>query len=75
MAEHCMADHCKLRVNGEPSSCPPALALPELLQQLGYRPELVVVELNGSILSRSQWPQRIVVDGDQLEVVTIVGGG
>jgi sulfur carrier protein len=46
-----------------------------LLQKLGYRPELVVVELNGSILSRSQWSQRIVVDGDQLEVVTIVGGG
>jgi sulfur carrier protein len=62
-------------VNGEPCSCPPALALPELLQKLGYRPELVVVELNGSILSRSQWSQRIVVDGDQLEVVTIVGGG
>jgi sulfur carrier protein len=36
---------------------------------------LVVVEFNGEILPRQRWGQQLVADGDQLEVVTIVGGG
>jgi len=47
----------------------------DLLIHLGYQPEGVVVELNGTILSRSQWSGRRVVESDALEVVTIVGGG
>jgi sulfur carrier protein len=35
----------------------------------------VVVEFNGSILSRQNWPSQPVVESDVLEVVTIVGGG
>lgn len=64
-----------IQVNGEPRSCPAGLELRELLIHLGYQPEVVVVELNGRILSRSQWPGRTVVESDAMEVVTIVGGG
>jgi sulfur carrier protein len=64
-----------IHVNGEPRSCPAGLELRELLIHLGYQPEVVVVELNGRILSRSQWPGRTVVESDAMEVVTIVGGG
>jgi sulfur carrier protein len=49
--------------------------LPAVLEALGYRPQLVVVEFNGAILTRSAWPQQPVVETDVLEVVTIVGGG
>ncbi len=64
-----------IRVNGERRSCPAGLELEDVLRHLGYQPEVVVVELNGTILSRSQWPGRAVVESDALEVVTIVGGG
>lgn len=64
-----------IRVNGETRSCPADLELREVLVHLGYPPDVVVVELNGRILSRSQWPGRRVVESDALEVVTIVGGG
>jgi len=64
-----------ISVNGEPRRCPAGLALPAVLEALGYRPQLVVVEFNGTILPRSQWDGQIVVESDQLEVVTIVGGG
>ena len=64
-----------LQVNGEPRSCPPGLQLQQALEALGYRPQLVVVEFNGTIVPRSQWQQQPVVEGDVLEVVTIVGGG
>ncbi len=62
-------------VNGEPRHCPASLTLPAVLEHLGYRPQLVVVEFNGAILPRSQWDAQVVVESDQLEVVTIVGGG
>jgi len=64
-----------LRVNGEPRSCPAGLRLDQALEALGYRPQLVVVEFNGSILPRSRWSEQPVVESDVVEVVTIVGGG
>ena len=64
-----------ISVNGESRSCPGDLEMKDLLIHLGYQPEGVVVELNGTILSRSQWSGRRVVESDALEVVTIVGGG
>ncbi|MFN6337602.1 MAG: sulfur carrier protein ThiS [Cyanobacteriota bacterium] len=64
-----------IRVNGQLRSCPAGLELRDMLIHLGYQPEVVVVELNGGILSRAHWPGRVVVESDVLEVVTIVGGG
>jgi sulfur carrier protein len=65
----------QLTVNGELRRCPAGLMLPAVLEALGYRPQLVVVEFNGMILPRSAWHLQLVVETDVLEVVTIVGGG
>ena len=46
-----------------------------LLEHLGYRPQLVVVELNGVIINPKDWISTKIKSGDCLEVVTIVGGG
>ena len=70
-----MAEPITLRVNGEERLAPAGLTLDRVLEALGYQPRLVVVEFNGSILSRQNWPSQPVVESDVLEVVTIVGGG
>jgi sulfur carrier protein len=70
-----MAEPITLRVNGEARSAPAGLTLDQVLEALGYEPRLVVVEFNGTILSRQHWPCQPVVESDVLEVVTIVGGG
>ena len=62
-------------LNGERRSCPQDLDLEAVLRHFGYEPRLVVVEFNGTILPRHQWPQQRVREADGLEVVTIVGGG
>ena len=62
-------------VNGDRHPCAAGLTLEGLLRELGYRPQLVVVEFNGEIVPRQQWDRLAVNDGDSLEVVTIVGGG
>ena len=62
-------------MNGEERRCPAGLRLDAVLEALGYRPRLVVVEFNGEILPRDRWSAQAVVESDVLEVVTIVGGG
>ena len=49
--------------------------LESLITNLGYQPQLVVVELNGIIINPQDWSNTKIKDGDCLEVVTIVGGG
>ncbi len=65
----------RVKVNGEQRTLPGGLNLLGALEALGYQPRLVVVEYNGEILVRSAWADRLVVETDVLEVVTIVGGG
>jgi sulfur carrier protein len=62
-------------LNGETRPCPEGLQLEAALRHFGYEPRLVVVEFNGTILPRAQWPGQPVREADGLEVVTIVGGG
>ncbi|MFN5118542.1 MAG: sulfur carrier protein ThiS [Cyanobacteriota bacterium] len=64
-----------IQVNGEGRQVPAGLSLEAVLESLGFRPQLVVVEYNGEILPRSRWSTQPVVETDGLEVVTIVGGG
>ena len=65
----------RLQVNGDQRACSAGLNLEQVLLELGYKPRLVVVEFNGTIMPRQAWPTQPVVESDVLEVVTIVGGG
>ncbi len=66
----------QLTVNGELRSIDPSTTtLDRVIAQLGHHPQLVVVEYNGLILTPERWEDQQVQDGDNLEIVTIVGGG
>ena len=68
----------KLKINGEIKTINEPneeLLLEALLENLGYKPQLVVVELNGEIINPKVWVTTKIKNGDSLEVVTIVGGG
>lgn len=62
-------------VNGETLEIADSLNLPGLLEQIGMNPRLIAVEYNGEILHRQFWVETRIVNGDRLEIVTIVGGG
>ena len=67
-----------LKINGEIKTiekCNEEFLLEGLLEHLGYKPQLVVVELNDAIINPKDWISTKIKDGDCLEVVTIVGGG
>lgn len=46
-----------------------------LLKMLGFRAELVAVEVNGQLVPRAAFADEVVRDGDAVEIVTFVGGG
>ena len=64
-----------LHINGEQNEFPEGLTLAALVAHLGMKPDRVAVELNLSIVQRSQWDVTPLQDGDKLEIVHFVGGG
>ena len=68
----------KIKLNGEIktiNNSDEKKFLEGIISNLGYEPQLVVVELNGTIINPQEWINTNIKDGDCLEVVTIVGGG
>ena len=68
----------KIKLNGENKTINDSdeeSFLEDLIKHLGYQPQLVVVELNGTIINPKEWINTKIKNGDCLEVVTIVGGG
>ncbi len=68
----------RIKVNGEEKDIDfidkkPLLI--EALKFLGYKSNTVVVELNDLIVNSKKWGNKILKDGDSLEIVSIVGGG
>jgi thiamine biosynthesis protein ThiS len=64
-----------LRVNGELREIPAGCTVTQLLELLEIRVKHVAVERNGLIAPRATHAELELADGDELEVVTLVGGG
>jgi sulfur carrier protein len=66
----------KLRINGETREVPrhvgTVAALSAWLDLPGYGS---AIELNGEVIRRAEQPSTRLNEGDQLEVVRLVGGG
>ena len=65
----------EVTVNGERQAVSKGLTAGQLLEQLHIVPERVVVEVNLAILKRAQLADTILKEGDQVEIVQMVGGG
>jgi sulfur carrier protein len=65
----------QLVINGKEHTFEDSISLGRLVEQLGMKSDRVAVELNREIVSRAQWPETQLKDGDRLEIVHFVGGG
>lgn len=65
----------QIRLNGERRDLSNLVSVRVLLDELGLDRELVAVEVNRRILKRSEFEAVTIEDGDEVEVVTFVGGG
>ena len=64
-----------MKVNGEQIILSKEIPLVDFLQNGGYAPEKIAVELNGEIIPRSRYSSVFLTDADKLEIVSFVGGG
>lgn len=64
-----------LTINGKPRELPAEIPLPSLLQQLGIDRRLVAVAHNGDVVPRDRYEDICLRNGDQVEIVRMVGGG
>jgi len=62
-------------LNGQNHDVPEGLTVLGLLESLGVKPDRVAVELDGLIVKKHEWPERVLQPGARLEVVHFVGGG
>ncbi len=68
----------KIKVNGEERKIEldhENALLSTVLNLMGYKPNTIVVELNNLIINSIKWGKVKLKDGDNLEIVSIVGGG
>ena len=64
-----------LQVNGKRVELERPMPLVLYLEQLGVNPRTVAVEHNGEIIQRSSFAAVVLQEGDQVEIVRMVGGG
>ncbi|MCA9400326.1 MAG: sulfur carrier protein ThiS [Candidatus Omnitrophica bacterium] len=65
----------KITINGKIHELDSSQHLSSVIKGCGAKPEHIIAELNGKIIKQDQWDAVSIADGDQLELVTFVGGG
>jgi sulfur carrier protein len=65
----------QVTVNGERRDVPDGLTIRALVVHLGLGDGPVAVEVNREIVPRASHAQRVIAEGDVIEIVHFVGGG
>ena len=65
----------QLKVNGESRELPQGATVRTLVEELGLGKRPVAVEVNKQLVPHRQHERKSLNDGDQVEIVTLVGGG
>lgn len=74
-AESTATETVTARVNGKDREIPRGISLEALIESFDLNPALVVVELNRDIVSKEEYAETPVSEGDVVELVHFVGGG
>jgi thiamine biosynthesis protein ThiS len=51
------------------------ITIEDLLIFFNYKKELIVIEFNNQVYNSENWSKKILKNNDQIEIITIVGGG
>jgi sulfur carrier protein len=62
-------------VNGEARSLGSVTSVDGLVAELGLETRGLAIAVNGEVVPRSTWADHGLVDGDQVEILTVAQGG
>ena len=63
------------KINGSAVFLPVPVTVLSYLTEHGYQQNRIAVELNGTILPKSNYESALLQDSDTLEIVSFMGGG
>jgi sulfur carrier protein len=64
-----------LKVNGEKYPFKDSQSLADLIGERGYNRDFIVAEVNLEIIPKQQYREKILSDGDEIEILRFMGGG
>jgi thiamine biosynthesis protein ThiS len=64
-----------IAVNGESVETREAKTIAELIERYQLPPQSILVEHNGLVVHRHEWPMRPLAEGDRIEFIRVVAGG
>jgi sulfur carrier protein len=73
--QHTPYDLCRLTVNGTVMELPVQTTIAALLVQQDMAERRLAVEVNGTVVPRSQHDTVQLKDGDRVEIIQAIGGG
>ena len=65
----------KIFVNGDLKKFPQEINIVSLLEILNISSKHIAIEINESLIFRSDWKKTNLKDGDKVEIVRAIGGG
>ncbi len=65
----------QIHVNEESREVKPGATVADLITELELEPRYLAVERNQTLVPRREHADCVLGEGDQLEIVTLVGGG
>lgn len=65
----------KLTVNGDQRDLADGATVIALLEELELAGKFVAVEVNRELVPKARHAERVLAEGDRVEIVTLVGGG
>ena len=65
----------KIHLNGEPQNVDDHCTISDLLANLELTNKRLAVEINEELVTRSEFEQHQIKEGDQVEIVQAIGGG
>nr|YP_009400012.1 thiamin biosynthesis protein S [Tolypiocladia glomerulata]ARW69831.1 thiamin biosynthesis protein S [Tolypiocladia glomerulata] len=70
-----MKNYFTIFVNGDPFNCDCSMSLCDILNYLDIDIESVIVEYNNSIFNKDNFSHLYFKNNDEIQVISIVGGG
>lgn len=64
-----------IELNGAPHQVPARHTLQQLVEALELSGQALALAVNRSVVSRQQWPERVLQAQDKVDIVRAIGGG
>ena len=65
----------KIFINGDLKKFPQEINIVSVLESLNISSNHIAIEINESLIFRSNWEETTLKEGDKIEIVKAIGGG